>query len=252
MKYLLLLAFLPLLASADKFDLTEDELNPDSEDVLIKRPEKHLRNEAMIYDFNSNLGIKDQRKYTGTDTTRFSVAGHVSGDYEHFSELVGFEANIMRRSERYHQAWWGGQFFRHQTQFAAITQNHTSSTGTGDGAFQRPNNAKATVQGVGLGGSYRFKLLLEFYPTEDVFESVDVFANYLSMDESDTSKTYRGWGLSTNYGIHKRTDTSFFYGGKFSYNLASVTREKLGDENRRERTLTLGWLSMAFEMGFFY
>ena len=252
MKYLLFL-LLPLNLYAGPFDLSEEELNPEAEDILIRRPEKHLRHESMIYDFNSDLGIKDQRRFTGTDRNRFSVAGHISGDYEHLNEMLGAEVTYMRRTSRYNQLWWGLQFFRHQTYFEAITNNRTiGSNPDAENNFQRPSDAENTVMGAGLGVGYRFKLLLDFFETEDMFESIDVFVNAIRLEESFIDQNYQGYGLTTNYGLHKRASTSFFYGGKLSYNLATVTREAIGTENKSDRSLALGWLSVAVEMGFFY
>jgi hypothetical protein len=254
MKYLFLLSLLPLLsATAARLELTESDIDPSAEEILIKQPEKHLRHESMIYNLNTELGIRDQRKFTGQDRNRFSLAGHISGDYEHFDEIFGLEAVYMRRTTSYNQLWWGFQVFQHRTYFDAITQNHRSGTNPNSEAqFQRASGVKNTVLGLGPGIGYRFKLLLDFFPTEDVFESIDVFANVIDLNETHMGERYRGYGLTTNYGIHKRSSTSFFYGGKLSYNVASVTREALGNEKRRERSLSLGWLSLAFELGFFY
>lgn len=250
----LLLLLLPLSVFAlDPFDLSDEELNPESQDILIHRPEKYLRNESMIYDLNTNLGIKDQRRYTGADRNRFSVAGHINGNYEHLQNLLGFELSYMRRSTRYNQFWYGGQFYQHRTYFGNITQNPTGGTNTNsDSNFKRPNDTKETIMGLGLGVGYRFKLLLDFWQTEDVFENVDVFVNAVQMNESYLGKKYSGYGLTTNYGIHKRSSTSFFYGGKISYNIAPVTRAAIGNESKSERSLSLGWLSLGFEMGFFF
>ena len=250
----LLLLLLPLSVFAlDPFDLSDEELNPESQDILIHRPEKYLRNESMIYDLNTNLGIKDQRRYTGADRNRFSVAGHINGNYEHLQNLLGFELSYMRRSTRYNQFWYGGQFYQHRTYFGNITQNPTGGTNTNsDSNFKRPNDTKETIMGLGLGVGYRFKLLLDFWQTEDVFENVDVFVNAVQMNEGYLGKKYSGYGLTTNYGIHKRSSTSFFYGGKISYNIAPVTRAAIGNESKSERSLSLGWLSLGFEMGFFF
>src|SRR5688500_8264771 len=112
MKLFFLFLLLPLSAWAqDPLTLTEEDLNPDSEEVLIKRPEKHLRHESMIYDLNPDLGIKDQRQFTGTDRNRLSVAGHLNGNYEQLSDLLGIEAVYMRRTEHFSRIWWGAQFF---------------------------------------------------------------------------------------------------------------------------------------------
>ncbi|MFA5584415.1 MAG: hypothetical protein WDA09_09380 [Bacteriovoracaceae bacterium] len=235
--------------------LTEEDKNPSAEKILIKKPEKHLRHESMIYNFNSALGVKDQRKYTGQDRNKLALAGHLSSNYEHFDNLLGFEINYLRKSSRYDKIWWGAQFFSHNAKFDAITQNHSvgiSSNSGSESANQRPNGTENSVMGAGLGMSYRFKLLLDFFNTEDVFETIDVFANYIRLDEKFIDQTYQGYGLTANYGIHKRSGTSFFYGGKISYNLASVTREAINDEKKKDRSLTLGWLSVALELGVFF
>ena len=252
MKYLILL-LLPLNIYADVYTLTEEELSPEAEEILIQKPEKYLRNESMIYDFNTNLGIKDQRQYTGSDRNRFSVAGHISGDYEQLSDLFGGEVTYMRRSTHFTQIWYGAQFFQHKAVFDALTQNQKEGDDpNAESNFQRPGDAKNTVMGIGLGVGYRFKFFLDFFETEDVFESVDVFINGIQFDESFIDQKYRGYGLTTNYGIHKRSSTNYFYGGKLSYNVATVTREALGNESKDDRSLALGWLSLAFELGFFF
>lgn len=256
MKYLILIIlFSQNLLAADLYTLTEEEKNPDTQDILINQPEKYLRDESMIYDLNSDLGIRDQRKYTGTDNNKFAVAGHISGDYEHFNDILGLEFNYMHRSEKYNKMWYGFQLFQHRTFFDSITQNQDPKAGDNandESQFHRPNNVKSTVFAGGLGLGYRFKLLMEFFPTDDVFETVDVFANYIIMDETFIKKKYQGYGLTTNYGIHKRSSSTYFYGGKLSYNLAAVTREALGDEKKADRSFAIGWLSLAFEMGFFF
>ena len=233
----------------------EQESGASSEEILIRKPEKYLRHESRIYNFNSDLGIKDQRKYTGTDKNKLAIAGHISSNYEHLDNLMGLEINYLRKSSSYDNIWWGAQFFSHNAKFDAITQNHSSTNSDNIGSEaqnQRPNGTDNSIMGAGLGMSYRFKLLLDFWNTEDVFETVDVFANYLMLNEKFIDKSYMGWGLTTSYGIHKRSGTSFFYGGKISYNLATVTREAINNESRSDRTLALGWLSVALELGVFF
>lgn len=256
MKYLLLvLLFSQSVFALDPFELSDEERNPDTEQVLIKKPEKYLRNESMIYDLNNDLGIRDQRKYTGSDSNKIAIAGQISSDYEHLDKLLGFEFNYMHRTKNYSQLWYGFQIFQHNTQFAAITQNHEKEAGddaNADSQFQRPNDSKANVLAGGLGVGYRFKLLMEFFPTEDVFESVDVYANYLTMKDHFIDANYKGYGLTTSYGIHKRSSARYFYGGKLTYNVASVTREALGDESKSDRSFALGWLTLGLELGLFF
>lgn len=253
MKLLLLLLVVSLPVRAQMhLQLPEEELNPSAEEVLIKKPEKYLRDESMIYDLNNELGIRDQRRYTGGDRSRLSISGHLNGNYEHFNELLGFDLIWMRRTTRYNQFWWGAQLFQHRVYFENVTENATAGGTNSEASFQRPADVKDSVLGFGPGVGYRFKLLLDFFPTEDAFETVDVFVNRLSFNEKYIGKTYDGWGLTTNYGIHKRTSTSFFWGGKFSYNVGTVTRPAIDGESKSDRSLALGWLSIAAEIGLFY
>jgi hypothetical protein len=252
---IVLLTFLNISLATDPWTLSEEEQNPDTQDILIKKPEKYLRNESVIYDLNTDLGIKDQKKYTGSDTHRFGLAAHVSGDYEHVNHLLGYEFNYMYRSQSYTQLWYGFQFFRHQTYFDSITQNQTAEVGDNandESQYQRPKDTKNLISSLGLGVGHRFKFLTEIFSTDDVFETVDIFGNYLVLNENFIKKQYIGYGLTTNYGIHKRSSTHLFYGGKFSYNIASVTRDAIGDEKKNDRSLSLGWLSLAFELGWFF
>ena len=248
MKFFILLLISQSVLAADFYQLSEEELNPSTEDVLIKQPEKYLRNEMMIYDLNTDLGIKDQRKYTGTDKNRLSFAGHLSGDYEHLTETMGADVTYMRRTDNYDRIWWGFQFFQHRTRFDAVAEPQT------DEAPTRPGDARGILTAAGLGLSYRFKLLLDFWPAEDRFENIDVFVNYLDYQESFLDKSYRGYGLTTSYGFIKRSSNNFYYGPKISYNIAPVTRDRIdtAETSKRARTMTLGWLTAAFEIGFFY
>jgi hypothetical protein len=234
------------------YELDEKEISPETEEILVKKPEKYLRNESMIYNFNTDLGIKDQRTFTGDDKNRLSLSFHVAGDYEHIYEILGGEVNYMTRSNEYDRLWWGAQVFQHRAYFQNITENVSIGGANSEASFQRPLDVKDTILGFGPGVGYRFKLLLDFFNTEDTFESIDVFLNGIVLNESFSKERYQGFGLATSYGLHKRTQTSFFYGGKFSYHVASVTRRAIGDESKSERSLSLGWLSVAFEMGFYY
>jgi len=252
MKILIIITLFSLqVFSNDVYEIDEDERSPESEEVLVNKPEKYLRHESMVYDFNTELGIKDQRKYTGSDTNRFMASLHLSGQYEHLSDLLGFEANYMAKTKSFDHLWWGFQIFQHNTYFNSITQNPTSGGSGSDSTYSRDNDVKNKILGFGPGIGYRFKLILDFFPTEDTFETIDVFFNGLYLDESLIQERYQGYGVSTSYGLHKRTRTSYFYGAKLSYHLGYVTRRQLESESEGERSLSLGWLSLAFNVGFF-
>lgn len=243
---LTLLFALPAMAAYENpdeaFELTPEELDP-SEAEILKYKEKRTWDESLVSPYNSDLGIRDDKRYTGKDRNKLSAAFHLNGQYERLQELRSFEVTWLRRSEAWHKLWWGATYRRAESQWNEITSNNQSG---GESAFDRPGDADQTINSLGLGFGYRFKLFLDFFKTEDVFESVQVFATYNTLAEGFTGDNYKGYGMTADYGLHKRTRASFFYGGKFTYNIAWVE----GPESNR--TLSLGWYTFALEAGFIF
>ena len=245
--WLTLLLTLPVWAAYENpeeaFELDPDELNPSDEDVARRKPERYQWDESLIAPLNSSLGIRDTKRYTGKDRNKLSAAFHLNGQYEHLQRLQAFEFTWLRRSDAWHKLWWGATYRRATTEWREITSDNKSA---GEAAFDRPGDVEQTINTLGLGFGYRFKLLLDFFKTEDTFESVQVFGTYNTLAEGHTGDNYKGYGMTADYGLHKRTRTSFFYGGKFTYNISWVE----GPE--KDRTLSLGWYTFALEAGFFF
>lgn len=237
----------------DAFKLTPEEQNPSGDDVLFRRKEQFQRDERMVQEYNDDLGIRDDRRWTGDDRNRLSGAFHLNGQYEFMQELQSLELTWMRRVPNWSKLWWGATYRRTNTGFGNITDNR-SDTGNpnAEGAFQRPKDAKQTINAAGVGAGYRFRLLTDFMNTENTFETVNVWAMYTTLAESFIGENYNGWGMTADYGLHRRVRSSFFWGGKFTYNLAWVERAKRGAEAPQDRSLSLGWFSLALEAGFFF
>ena len=227
----------------EAFELTQEEKEPSGEDLLFKKKAKYDFDESLVYITNTELGIKDQRRFTGLDRNKLSASLHLNGQYEYLQKLLGFEVTYLRRMDNWSKLWVGGTIRRTATQWDQISTK--SDEGGGEAAFQRPNDAEQTLNTVGLGFGYRFKMFLDFFKTEDVFESVQAFATYNTLAEGFTGENYTGYGLTADYGLHKRTRQSFFYGAKFTYNLAWVELDK-------DRDFSLGWYTFALETGFIF
>ncbi len=244
--WLALLVALPAFAAYENpdeaFELTPEELDP-SETEILKYQEKRTWDESLVSPYNSDLGISDDKRYTGKDRNKLSAAFHLNGQYERLQELRSLEVTWLRRSEAWHKLWWGATYRRAESQWDEITSNNQSG---GESEFDRPGDADQTINTFGLGFGYRFKLFLDFFETRDVFESVQVFGTYNTLAEGFTGDNYKGYGMTADYGLHKRTRASFFYGGKFTYNIAWVE----GPESNR--TLSLGWYTFALEAGFIF
>ncbi len=248
MKYLIL-AFLFCAQSyaayeepAEAYLLGDEEVQPSDSDVLKNYKEKYQRDESMVDPISSTTGVRDMRRYSGLDRNKISMAFHLNGQYESLSGLQGFDGSYMRRVDNWSKLWIGGTVRASNADFSEITKNKSSGP---EASFQRPPNANQTIVGVGLGVAYRLKLFLDFLPMQDVFEYVHVYGMYNTLKDEFSSKSYTGYGLTTEYSIHKRSRTSFFYGGKFTHNISWVEQE-------RNSNFSLGWYTFALEAGFIF
>lgn len=248
MKYLILtLLFSTNLVAAyqhpdEAYNLDDEEVNPGDREIMQTYKEKYLRDESVVDPISSATGVRDMRRYTGLDRNKLSLGVHVNGQYEALSSLQSFEGSYMRRMDNWSKLWIGGTVRATSASFSEITQNKSSGP---EAAFQRPNNSTQNIIGAGLGVAYRLKLFLDFYPMKDVFEFVNVYGMYNMMKDEFTGQTYSGYGLTTEYSLHKRTRSSFFYGAKFTHNISWV-------ELNSSSNFSLGWYTFAFETGFIF
>jgi hypothetical protein len=248
MKFFLLFFLLsPTLFAAyeepsEAFLLDDEEEKPSDRDVLQIYKEKYQRDESMVDPISSITGVRDMRRYSGLDRNKLSLALHLNGQYESLSGLQGFEASYLRRVDNWSKLWIGGTVRASSADFSEITKNKSSGP---EAAFQRPPNANQSILAVGLGVGYRLKLFLDFLPMQDVFEYVHVYGMYNTLRDEFTSNSYTGYGLTTEYSLHKRSRTSFFFGGKFTHNISWV-------EEERNRNFSLGWYTFALEAGFIF
>lgn len=229
----------------EAFDLAPEEVEPTGEDVLNRRKEKYQRDELMVYDINQDLGISDKRRWTGDDRNRLAAAFHVNGQYEYLAEAQAIEASWLRRTNNWHKLWWGAMAKRTSGEFRTFATNNSNESRATAG------DAKISVTSIGLGVGYRLRLLMDFLQTDKTMETVNLFATYNALDGGGNAENYRGYGMIAEYGLHRRTRSSFFWGGKFTYNLAWVERSE-SNRAQEARSLTLGNYSFALEAGFYF
>lgn len=224
----------------EAFELTPEELDPTAEEIRFSHKEKHSFDESYIFITNTELGVQDQRRFTGLDRNKLSLSIHVNGQYEYLQRLNALDLTWLRRTDNWTKLWWGATLRQTNTRLDQIT---TLKTQGPEAAL--PKDSDQTITTLGLGAGYRFKLLLDFLKTENVFETIQAFATYNTLQESTSGESYTGYGLTADYGLHKRTRTSFFYGAKFSYNISYVALD-------RDREFSLGWYTFALETGFIF
>lgn len=243
--------FLPARAAyenpSEAFEISPDEENPTGDDVLNRRKEKYQRDEIMVYDSSNNLGFSDRRRWTGDDRNKLSASFHLNGQYEYLSQLQAIEATWLRRTDNWHKLWWGATFKHTNALFKDIADNNPNEANV----TKRKGTASESINTFGIGVGYRLRLLLDFLQTDKVMETVQVFATYNTLHDSSTDFNYRGYGMVADYGLHWRTRSSFFWGGKFTYNLSWVERSQ-AHTPQEARSLSLGWYTFALEGGFYF
>lgn len=250
---LVLFSALSSLAQS-RLELYQDEENYKklSNDQLLDKKDVTLQDESIIYDMNKETGIKDKSHYTGRDEYKFS--GNYLGHWElnKFTTISSFDVHF---SKRFDDFWIETFLSRTAATFKAISENKThniNAQSTSESRFQRPDAAKELLLSGGVGVGYRFKMIYQFIETADVFETVTAYLVRHMLDESYRNDDYNGYGVRADYGIHKRTSTSFFYGGRLSYNFGMVKRHLADGESDSEGSLALSWMAIGFEAGYYF
>lgn len=257
MRILLLLFLCSNIFAAETVDriiLFEDE-DPNKIGPRKAHDEKeiYLEKESMLREQLHKSGIMSEYYYTRNDNGRLSLAYHVSHDYEKLSKLQAIDFQVLTKIDSYQDQWWGLKVKRVVGKYNAMADElaQTSSNPDADSQTQRLDSQQSmTMLGLGLG--YRFNILNEFLKSDRIFEQIMAYGNYIYHLDGSNDTKYQGYGISAEYGIHKRISKTFFAGTKLTYSIASLTRAQKSDEDKVDRSLVLRWTSIGFEFGYFY
>ncbi|MEX0798945.1 MAG: hypothetical protein WEB87_03935 [Bacteriovoracaceae bacterium] len=249
------LFFLPLIFSFSSSLFAVDDLERER---LFKTPEpetltpRTIRKNKRVFLYNESLLMEDQggymeAKYTGNDHNRFSLGYHFSSNYEDFSQLSSLEIMFSRQLRVFTELWISFQAKRTTGAYEALADEVQSANGD----IERSGSAQSFTT-LGLGGGYRFRALSGFFDSNRMFETVDAYLTYNYHLDGASDVQYQGFGLSADYGLHYRATESFFYGTKLSYNISNLARSEEEGESLPDRSLVFGWLSLGFELGYYY
>ena len=230
---------------------------PDSEKLTPQQIQNNqevlLEKDSLLRDMDETSGVSGNYYYTKNDQGRLSFAYHVSHDYEKLNKLQAIDFQVLKKVKSFKEHWWGLRINRVIGKYNTFADELKVSTGHPDAdANSKRYDAEQSMTILGVGFGYRFKILQDFLNSDRIFETLMAYGNFIYHLDSSTETQYRGYGVSMDYGIHKRIGDSFFAGGKLSYNLASLERPKKTDEDKLDRSLVFRWTSLAFEFGYFY
>jgi hypothetical protein len=236
---------------------TPKSTNKMSTRELKDQKEIYLENDVLITEYNKILGIQDETFYTLSDKNRLSISYHMNSNPESFSGISGLEINYLRRLANFQRSFWGLIYKNNSAEFSAVASNPTSNSSaptTSDANPQnlKPDGAEQTITNMGIGYGHRFKMLLDFYPTQRVFEQLTTYVTTSSISDAFSGNNYEGYGLISDYEIQYRSSLTTYFAVKLSYNLNLVERPQLFNETGADHKLTYSWISIGWQFGYFF
>ena len=133
--------------------------------------------------------------------------------------------------------------------FHKFSSNNPTATGATDDDLAEQENSLTTF-GVGIGRETRYAQTL--LPFDDIYELMAANITYNSYKEDFSGKSFSGPGLLAKFSVYKRFNDYFSAGAHFNYNLAVVKRsEEFDGETSSARSLTLGFLTVGFDLSFY-
>lgn len=222
--------------------LKSSEIN-DFKDIFL------YENSLLIEETDNGVFADDF--YTGKDKNRFFMSYQFSSNYEEPNGVTSLELGFQRKMEDFKDTWFTLTLKRTIAEYDEIADESTSSGTNADGNTTR-FNAQQSFTTIGGGIGYRFRALSDLIENDRFFETCFAVLNYSAHLDNATGKKYNGFGMNMDYGLHYRSTSSFYYGGKLSYNIMPMVREPEDEEKREARSLVFGWTSLGVEIGYFY
>lgn len=213
--------------------------------LLAQSPFYNMEDTTLsdIRDQRTGLAVRDFS--TSKDKGRMNASLYTHADLRKANELLGFEVNYASR-QSFGWLEFGGSLYRGH--FSRITKNNA---GLGPGSEELDETA-STLLTVSSGLSYRTTYIQHFFP-DNWFETISAALTYQIMQEPHRDQTFRGPGLKTDFGIQKRTSQTNYWGVKASYQISSLQwTDKPDGLSRANRSLIVNWLSIGFELGFYF
>lgn len=216
-------------------------------DELSQNEKAILRGErgGIYRDFNDKFGYFNDGFNIAEDKNRFSFSYHMGSKFEDPMSNQTLEVAYMKKLS---QAWLVLNARKTRAKFDSISsgQKSLSSNPEAEGNITRASDIQSLML-LGGGIGYRFNSFKDRF-----YETISATLNYATNHDEVTGKNYKGFALVTDFGIHYRSAKDFFYGGKFSYYLVELQREKDELTSYKERSMNLSFLTFGFEIGYFY
>lgn len=175
-----------------------------------------------------------------------------------FSFMLGFNPSLTRAADLSNFAFsYGKQFDRWSIDtnvlmtkglFSEFSANNPTATQATDFQLAEQQNSLTTI-GLGIGRETRYAQTL--LPFDDIYELMAANLTYNIYKEDYSGKSFVGPGILAKFSVYKKFNDYFSAGTHFNYNLSVVERQKENNETTSERSLTIGFLTIGFDISFY-
>ncbi len=224
-------------------DYLEKTENKPQKDTQIPSPNYVPKSdsEQITEIIDENYGMMIGSHSTANDSSRLSFIYGINSSLTKAAELSQLEFNYAKK--------WGYTWFDFSySQFKARTYRLTNAFST----TENKDEDTFSLNNFGAGLTYRTSLIQNFLDGA-YFETTTARLVYATGTNTVDEKNYVGWGLQTDFGVHKRLSANFHLGLKGSYNFRVLRKEQEFDtESGNSRGITLSWLSFAGDLSFYF
>lgn len=194
---------------------------------------------------NTELVLNTESTYNPSHDNRFSFMLGFNPSLSRAADLSNFAFSYGKQFESY---WLDTNFLMTKGLFGEFSANNQTATGASDFQLETQENSLTTI-GVGIGRETRYAQTL--LPFDDIYELMAANLTYNMYKEDFSGQSFKGPGLLAKFSVYKRFNDYFSAGTHFNYNLAVVERAKENNETTSARSLTIGFLTIGFDISFY-
>ena len=184
--------------------------------------------------------------FNPTHENRFSFMLGVNPSLTKSGDMSNFTFSYARKMENF---WLDSNVMMTKGMFNKFSANNPTATGATNAQLEEQENSLTTI-GIGVGRETRYAQTL--LPFNDIYELMAANLTYNMYKEDFSGKSFSGPGILAKFSVYKKFNDYFSAGTHFNYNLAVVKRSKeIDTETNSQRSLTLGFLTIGFDLSFY-
>lgn len=192
------------------------------------------------------FSLRSETEYVPTFSNRFSLNLGINPSLTKSADVTNFAFSYGKKMDNF---WLDTSLLITSGIFNKISTNNPSATGLTDVQLAETKSSLTTF-GVGIEriSQYTQSLL----PFKNLYEFVAADVTYNIFKESTSGKSFSGPGILAKFVLYNNFSEYFSAGTQLSYNLASVKRAaELDTETSSNRSLTLSYLTVGFDISFY-